>query len=109
MWLFSDLPEDIIRMILSYDTVLRYRNGKYMNQIAQSDPRNDMITQRILYPRNPIYYTVTTNKENLILFYRPYDIYWFIGVLPETVVYRYSLTMEKNAILHHRSYTYILD
>ena len=109
MWLFSDLPEDIIRMILSYDTVLRYRNGKYMNQIAKSDPRNELITQRILYPRNPIYYTVTTNKENLILFYRPYDIYWFIGVLPETVVYRYSLTMDKSAIFYHQSYTYILD
>ena len=94
MWLLSNLPDDIIHHILSYDTVLKYRNGKYMNQIAKSDPRNALITQRVLYPRNRIYHTVTNRQDDVILFYRPYDIYWSITVRQEKVLYRYSFNLD---------------
>jgi hypothetical protein len=36
---YSFLPEDIIHYILSYNDKIKYRNGKYMNQISKSDKR----------------------------------------------------------------------
>jgi len=102
--LFAKLPEDIIHHILSYDSVLKYRNGKYMNQIAKTDPRYELISQRVLYPRNLIFHTITNLKNIVIIFYRPYDIYWSIAILQEKVVYRYSLTMDnkdKNTIFYY--------
>jgi len=44
MSVFKNLPLDIVNIILSYDNVIRYRNGKYINQIEESDPRKQMIT-----------------------------------------------------------------
>lgn len=33
------LPQDIIRHIISYSDAVKYRNGKYMNQISKEDER----------------------------------------------------------------------
>jgi len=95
-----------------------------MNQIATTDPRNDMITQRILYPRNRIYQMNQTyqtqqvaklpnelvvegilpsdqllinpyNIFKLVIYYRPFDIYWSITVHPEKVNYYYSFNLDK--------------
>ena len=37
------LPLDIIHRILEYDGRIKYRHGKYMNQIAQDDDRYQML------------------------------------------------------------------
>ena len=57
MWLFSDLPEDIIRLILSYDTVLIYRNGKYMNRIQNPDENYSLILERMRFQRYRRFYS----------------------------------------------------
>lgn len=37
------LPREIINIILEYTGVIKYRNGKYMNQILRDDIRYHMI------------------------------------------------------------------
>ena len=37
------LPLEIVHRILEYDGRIKYRNGKYMNQIAQDDDRYQML------------------------------------------------------------------
>jgi len=43
MSIFSNLPLDIVNIILSYDNIIRFRNGKYIDQIARTDPRKKML------------------------------------------------------------------
>ena len=40
---FSRLPEFIINEIVSYDDVIRYRNGRWINRILKTDPRKTLI------------------------------------------------------------------
>ena len=44
--IFKNLPMDMIHYILSYNDTIKYRNGKYMNQICKTDKRYKIL-QRI--------------------------------------------------------------
>jgi hypothetical protein len=39
----ASLPKDIVNHILDYTGQIRYRQGKYMNQIARDDPRYSLL------------------------------------------------------------------
>jgi hypothetical protein len=39
MSIFRNLPNELIHIILLYDGKIKYRNGKYMNQILRHDTR----------------------------------------------------------------------
>jgi hypothetical protein len=39
----SFLPEDVVFHILSYNDRIKYRNGKYMNQISNDDKRYKLL------------------------------------------------------------------
>ena len=41
----NQLPLELVHRILEYDGRIKYRNGKYMNQIAQDDVRYKMLKQ----------------------------------------------------------------
>ena len=48
------LPLEIVHRILEYDGRIKYRHGKYMNQIAQDDDRYKMLlTLPIILPCTP--------------------------------------------------------
>lgn len=40
---FDLLPTDLVRSILGYDGTIKYRHGKYMNQLLRSDFRYDVV------------------------------------------------------------------
>ena len=58
MFIFSELPLELIQNIISYNGRLKYRSGKWMDQIDKKDPRYQ------LYNTIPPHY-LTVNKENL--------------------------------------------
>jgi len=41
--ILASLPKDIVNHILDYTGQIRYRQGKYMNQIARDDPRYSLL------------------------------------------------------------------
>ena len=41
----NQFPLEIVHRILEYDGRIKYRYGKYMNQIAQDDDRYQMLQQ----------------------------------------------------------------
>jgi hypothetical protein len=42
--IFSSLPLDVIHHILSYSDAIKWRNGKYMDKIPNTDIRYSMLT-----------------------------------------------------------------
>ena len=53
MDIWKHLPSDIINLVLVYDGSIRQRAGRYMNQIAKTDPRYPLIQgvpPRIIHP-----------------------------------------------------------
>jgi hypothetical protein len=76
----NQLPLEIIHHILKYDGRIKYRHGKYMNQIAQDDDRYQMLQGipqfhsyfssewsssyiHIILQENYIYYTKKINSS----------------------------------------------
>jgi len=53
--IFSTLPTELVNIILSYDDVIRFRNGKYINRIANNDNRKELL-ERIPLKYEHIWY-----------------------------------------------------
>ena len=49
------LPLEIVHRILEYDGRIKYRNGKYMNQIAQDDYRYHLLRKMPVFRRDNWY------------------------------------------------------
>ena len=60
------LPLDIIHHIIKYDGRIKYRNGKYINQIMHDDYRYKMLQSipkiKSCY-QDPLYMTISFNKQ----------------------------------------------
>ena len=81
-WLYKSimnrLPLEIVHRILEYDGRIKYRHGKYMNQIAQDDDRYKMLltVPKIETCYNHYLYMTITGNGNKI-FCEKYETLWY--------------------------------
>ena len=72
----NQFPLEIVHRILEYDGRIKYRNGKYMNQIAQDDDRYQMLqpipkTHSFIDNHNFFYMRVSDSRNrNRIIIHR---------------------------------------
>jgi hypothetical protein len=74
------LPLEIVHRILEYDGRIKYRHGKYMNQIAQDDVRYEMLKQMPQIKPFPNYiqsWYMSVHGSNKQCFFEKYETLWF--------------------------------
>jgi len=70
------LPLEIVHRILEYDGRIKYRNGKYMNQIAQDDDRYKiLLTMPQIQPWNHLFYMTIYSFDKQCCFEK-YETLW---------------------------------
>lgn len=88
--IFGTLPHDIVHNILSYNDKIKYRNGKYMNQICKNDTRYKLLLKippiRVNYFDHDIYE----------IFYKPTNTSLYIETINNKIWYVFCYNCEKN-------------
>ena len=72
------LPKEVINIIFEYTGIIKYRNGKYMNQILNNEVRYHILTT---IPK-PVKSVIPYGFCNEVQFNIGYLLYW--GILIET-------------------------
>ena len=91
--IFEKLPLEIIILILEFDNTVKYRNGKFINQILKTDNRYQLlknispIKKFLLFNRDTLCYTRDLGK---------YFVYLYINILNS--IPRYSFTIQKKIL-----------
>ena len=60
MSIFVNLPLNIIIEILSYDNLIKYRSGKFINRLVHNDKRNNLLKK---IPSKILLWSIPNNKE----------------------------------------------
>lgn len=68
--IFAFLPEDVIHCILLYNDTIKYRHGKYMNQIRKNDKRYALLLEIPSIIQNEFYEHVYEVKHYYKFCYR---------------------------------------
>ena len=69
-------PFEIVHRILEYDGRIKYRHGKYMNQIAQDDDRYQMLKQMPQIQTWEQIFHMTIYSFDKQCCFEKYDSYW---------------------------------
>jgi len=91
------LPLEIVHKILEYDGKIKYRNGKYMNQISLDDERYSILQNMPIIIPNRCYgwnITMITSKNVIymdkhIVWYSMYvdkDVVWYSGKEDQVII-----------------------
>jgi hypothetical protein len=65
MW--NRIPSAIVNLILEYDGRIKYRRGVYIDRLAETDPRFEIVS-RIIQKRIGVLQTVETGEANSFYF-----------------------------------------
>lgn len=65
--IFQQLPNEILHIIFSYDDRIKYRNGKFINQISKTDKRYKLI-MAIPKPQDLHFFGIDTDFVRIIHF-----------------------------------------
>ena len=80
----TEVPEELLHIILSYDGRIKYRNGKYVDIIHKNDERYNIITPIINkkieilqniedFGENSFYFEFTFEKQSMLALCYYYD------------------------------------
>ena len=92
---FTSLPEDIIHYILSYNDKIKYRNGKYMDQICKNDKRYKLLLT------NPSINQNETYEHVYEVCYRQTYTSLCVDLENNKIIYTFCYDCEENPELYH--------
>ena len=106
------LPLELIYLILEYDGRIKYRNGKYMNQIAPDDDRYKMLFLTMpkirLFYHNFYYMTISDSRnKNINVIYCEKHMKFELGE-EVSLIYTYSNTRYVRYIYNNQGFQYRL-
>jgi hypothetical protein len=82
------LPSEIVHRILEYDGRIKYRNGKYMNQIDPDDYRYHLLRKIPVFQRDDWY---TGNFYVYRIHYNDYENHnMVVYIFDESITYLYT-------------------
>jgi len=105
--LFSNLPLDVIHYILSYNDTIKYRNGKYMNQICKKDTRYELLLKIPPIKTNPIYkYVYEIMNDYTTCNYMQTYALLCVDIYSDKIIYTFCYDVEVNPQNYHLWYRY---
>jgi hypothetical protein len=104
----NQLPLEIVNRILEYDGRIKYRHGKYMNQIAQDDYRYQMLQQMPQiepYYNHRFWYMSIPHRQNKIHCVK--HIYSYLDLVNEPILFEsYSDTNVVRYYFYNQGFYY---
>jgi hypothetical protein len=97
----SFLPEDVVFHILSYNDKVKYRNGKYMNQISKSDKRYKLLLTIPPVMANRDHEHVYEMIHGFNVCYRPTYTSLCVDLENENIIYTFCYDCRENPENYH--------
>jgi len=98
---FNSLPEDIVYHILSYNDAIKYRNGKYMDQICKNDKRYKLLLNIPSINQNETYEDVYEMIKSYEVCYRPSYTLLCVDLENDKIIYTFCYDCEENPELYY--------